>query len=101
MAQARSEDAIRRKILEKVATFSTWSGFSESEDTETEDNTDTDLVAATASDADSAGDGKVIAKSVEGEDDIVDVTMKDATGTQKLGPTPQHVFRSPKRRSIY
>jgi ubiquitin carboxyl-terminal hydrolase 4/11/15 len=36
------------------------------------------MVITTASDADSSGDGKVVANSVEGEDDIVDVTMKDA-----------------------
>lgn len=31
-----------------------------------------------ASDADSAENGGVVAKSVEGEDDIVDVSMQDA-----------------------
>ncbi|KAJ4158310.1 uncharacterized protein LMH87_008842 [Akanthomyces muscarius] len=71
--EASSYDAIHRKILEKVATFSTWSKFNSDEEV---DATDTDMVAT--SDADSSGDGKVAAKSVEGEDDIVDVTMKDA-----------------------
>ena len=64
--------------MEKAATFTTSRLFHD-EDTEADDATDTDLVPVTASDADSAGDGKVVAKSVEGEDDIVDVTMKDAS----------------------
>ena len=41
-----------------------------------------------ASDIDSSGDGKVVAKSVEGEDDIVDVTMKDANDSRPS--TVQH-----------
>ena len=37
------------------------------------------MINNTASDVDSAGDSKVVAKSVEGEDDMVDVTMRDAS----------------------
>lgn len=78
--EASNYDAIQRKILEKIATFSTWSKFTSDEEA---DGTDTDMVAT--SDADSSGDGKVAAKSVEGEDDMVDVTMKDApTGQPAL-----------------
>lgn len=78
--KARSEDAIRRKILEKVATFTTHPAFHQDEsETEDEDdandNIDPDLVVTTASDADSSGDGKVNATSVDGEDDVVDITM--------------------------
>ncbi|OAA74109.1 Metalloenzyme, LuxS/M16 peptidase-like, metal-binding protein [Cordyceps fumosorosea ARSEF 2679] len=72
-------DAIQRKILEKIATFSTWSKLANEDEA---DGTDMDMVAT--SDADSAGDVKVAAKSVEGEDDLVDVTMKDA-GTASTG----------------
>ncbi|KAJ3477244.1 hypothetical protein NLG97_g8890 [Lecanicillium saksenae] len=72
--EASNYDAIQRKILEKVATFSTWSKLTNDDEAE---GTDTDMVAA--SDADSSGDSKVAAKSVEGEDDMVDVTMKDAS----------------------
>ncbi|KAI8248309.1 putative zinc protease mug138 [Colletotrichum sp. SAR 10_98] len=49
--ESRNEDAIRRKILEKVATFSTWSEFSENDD-----STDADMVITSQSDADSSGD---------------------------------------------
>ena len=79
--EARSEDIIRRKILEKVATFTTWSEFAD-QDTTTPETTDPEMVN-NASDADSAGESKVIAKSVEGEEDIVDITMSDAAGGQK------------------
>jgi hypothetical protein len=74
--EARSEDIIRRKILEKVATFTTWPLLHEDDDeeaTEPEDGTDPEMVN-TSSD----GDSHVIAKSVEGEEELVDVTMKDA-----------------------
>ena len=81
--EARSEDTIRRKILEKMATFSTWHGFADAAaltddgESDTEETTDPEIVNST-SDADSAGDAKVVAKSIEGEEDIVDVTMRDA-----------------------
>ncbi len=91
-------DAIRRKILEKVATFSTWPGFHQAEDKEAEDTADPDLVVTTVSDADSAGDGKVVAKSVEGEEDMVDVTMDDVNdakrATQPTAESMCHVFSS-------
>jgi len=82
--EARSEDIIRRKILEKVATFTTWAAIAEDE-TDTAETTDPEMVNNT-SDVDSAGDAKIIAKSVEGEEDIVDVTMSDASNKQKLAP---------------
>lgn len=74
--EASSYEAIERKILEKVATFSTWSKLS------IEEEADTVMVAA--SDADSSGDGKVAAKSVEGEEDMVDVTMGDGGAASTL-----------------
>jgi ubiquitin carboxyl-terminal hydrolase 4/11/15 len=74
--EARDMEAIRRKILEKVATYTTWSELASDEDSD--EATDPELVNTTASDVDSAGDSKVIAKSVEGEEDMVDVTMRDA-----------------------
>jgi ubiquitin carboxyl-terminal hydrolase 4/11/15 len=68
---------IRRKVLEKIATFSTHSVFDEDEETDasTTDSVDPDLVLANGSD--SSGEAKVVAHSVDGEDGIVDVTMKE------------------------
>ena len=79
--KARSEDAIRRKILEKVATLTTFPMLHQNEsevgdeEEEINENTDPDLVVTSASDADSSGDVKVNATSVDGEDELVDVTM--------------------------
>lgn len=79
--QARDEDAIRRKILEKVLTFTshpdikdlvTVTGEQPAEDS----NMDPALISI--SDADSSGDSRILAESIEGEDDLVDVTMQDA-----------------------
>ncbi|KAH0596359.1 hypothetical protein MHUMG1_06221 [Metarhizium humberi] len=76
--QASDYDVIKRKILQKVATFSTWSKFKYTQETDASDGVDADLVITTASDADSSGDSKIVSNSVEGEDDMVDITMRDA-----------------------
>lgn len=73
---------LKRKILEKVATFSSHSLFhpdDEASDTLT-DSIDPDIVLTTGSDADSSGDSKVVATSIDGEDGLVDVVMKEANG---------------------
>lgn len=74
---------IRRKILEKAFTFTTLRMRIADDETDTAENTDPEMVTAPTSDADSSGDSKFVAKSVEGEEDIVDVTMKDAHASQK------------------
>lgn len=64
-----------------MATLTTFREFhqdeSETEDEEEDanENIDPDLVVTTVSDADSSGDGKVVATSIDGEDELVDVTM--------------------------
>ncbi|KAL1844377.1 hypothetical protein VTJ49DRAFT_56 [Mycothermus thermophilus] len=84
--EARDLEAIRRKILEKVATYTTWPGLASPEDAG--EATDPEMVNTGASDADSSGDSKVVAKSVEGEEDMVDVTMRDAADTARPASTP-------------
>ncbi|KAL7944500.1 hypothetical protein V8C42DRAFT_346239 [Trichoderma barbatum] len=84
--EASNYDIIKRKVLERVATFSTWSKFTQQQNAEGSDAADADMVITTASDADSSGDSKVVAKSVEGEDDMVDVTMKDAQNAKAMPP---------------
>lgn len=71
--EARSEEVIRRKVLEKVATFSTYSFLHEDDSAE---STEPELVN-TSSD----GDSQFVAKSVEGEEELVDVTMNDAAAS--------------------
>ncbi|KAH8737684.1 hypothetical protein BGZ61DRAFT_525775 [Ilyonectria robusta] len=98
--EASNIDLIQRKVLEKIATFSTWSKFQDSNEAETSDNTDGDVVITSASDADSSGDGKVVAHSVEGEDDIVDVTMKDANSTPMHQPKMLKQFNTKRPKFI-
>lgn len=75
---------IRRKILEKLATFTTHRDFHD-EDEEANDSVaeslDPDLVLTTGSD--SSGDSKVVANSIDGEDELVDVTMKESNGVHE------------------
>jgi ubiquitin carboxyl-terminal hydrolase 4/11/15 len=77
---------IRRKVLEKVATLTTHPAFNQEEESDEDgssENIDPDLVVTTASDADSSGDGKVMATSIDGEDELVDITMKDSNGVRE------------------
>ncbi|KAH7329234.1 hypothetical protein B0I35DRAFT_456639 [Stachybotrys elegans] len=90
--EASNYDIIRRKVLEKVATFSTWSKLTES----STESSDAEMVMASTSDADSSGESKVAANSVEGEEDMVDVTMKDVGDTnpqQSAGDASQVLRR--------
>ncbi|KHN95134.1 ubiquitin carboxyl-terminal hydrolase [Metarhizium album ARSEF 1941] len=76
--QASDHDAIKRKILQKIATFSTWTKFKNTQESDASDGVDADMISSAASDADSSGDSKIASNSVEGEDDMVDITLKDA-----------------------
>jgi ubiquitin carboxyl-terminal hydrolase 4/11/15 len=63
-----------------VATLTKHDFFSRREDSEVSDTTtEPELLGLNGSDSSSANESKVTAHSVEGEDDIVDVTMKDAS----------------------
>lgn len=84
-SQARSEDRIRRKILEKVATFTTHNVFARSEEFEASDNTEPEIIGTSGSDVGSSNEGKVAAQSVHSEEDMVDVTMKDAGDGKSQG----------------
>jgi ubiquitin carboxyl-terminal hydrolase 4/11/15 len=87
--EAQDMEAIRRKILEKIATYTTWAPLAAWEDMEAAEATDPEMTNTTSSDADSAGDSKIVAKSVEGEDDLVDVTMRDAADAPSVrAPAP-------------
>lgn len=75
--QARSEDMIRRKLLEKVATFTTSEELVEESDASgsVSDSIDPDIVLTNGSDS---SDGKVAANSIDGEDGLVDVSMESS-----------------------
>ncbi|CZT06858.1 related to ubiquitin C-terminal hydrolase [Rhynchosporium graminicola] len=84
--EARSEETIKRKILEKVANLTTSAAFTNNDDADTSsaDGADADIVLTTGSDADSSGDSKVVANSIDGEDELVDVTMKGPKSSSVL-----------------
>lgn len=75
--EARNEDVIKRKVLQKMATFSNWKGFKTDGDGESAENTEPEMIASGCSDGISLGEGKVQAKSVDGEEDMVDVSMDE------------------------
>ncbi|KAI1128511.1 hypothetical protein F5Y10DRAFT_173411 [Nemania abortiva] len=77
--EARNEEVIRRKVLEKVATFSKHPFFARPEESDTSETTEPEMIGPNGSDTGSSDGSKVTAQSVESEDDIVDVRMKDAS----------------------
>lgn len=78
--QARSEDMIRRKILEKVASLSTWPDLHD--DDESRSNESGSLIVTNTSDADSSGSTKLIADSVNGDEELVNVTKHPSEPSQ-------------------
>ncbi|KAI1502730.1 hypothetical protein F5X99DRAFT_417717 [Biscogniauxia marginata] len=93
--EARNEDAIRRKVLEKVATLTKHPNFGRQEDSDGSDNTEPEMIGPNGSDTGSSIGGKVVAQSVKGEDDMVDVQMKDAGDVKSVTPTYQFNRRRP------
>ncbi|XDG00718.1 hypothetical protein ABKA04_000333 [Annulohypoxylon sp. FPYF3050] len=90
--EARSEDAIYRKVLEKVATLSKHPSFQRAEESDSSDGTDPDIVRVGDSDAGSSNESRVVAQSVKGEDDMVDIQMNDVNDT-KVNPSSTQQFR--------
>lgn len=76
---------IRRKVLEKVFTLTTQSipkDLEEEREPSIADSGDADMILTTSSDADSSGGNKVVANSVDGDDELVDVTMSGSNESQ-------------------
>ncbi|KAI1267359.1 hypothetical protein F5Y18DRAFT_336069 [Xylariaceae sp. FL1019] len=96
--EARSEDIIRRKVLEKVATFTKHPWFVRSDDSDGSETTEPEMIGPNGSDTGSSIEGKVVAQSIRGEDDLVDVQMKDATDAKNSSASrfPQPSFNRKK-----
>ncbi|PQE19062.1 ubiquitin carboxyl-terminal hydrolase protein [Rutstroemia sp. NJR-2017a BBW] len=98
--EAANEDLIKRKLLEKVSTFTKSNLFHEFYEDEDPASAEPDMIVTTASDADSSGEGKVVANSLDGEEDgIVDVQMKDScteskTSEPQISRPPMTSFNS-------
>ena len=89
-------DAILKKVLAKVATMTTTDILRQSEqesdrgnvsgsDTASTPQEDSDTVLMNTDDADSSSDSKIQAASVQSEDGIVDISMKDSSEAH-VGP---------------
>jgi ubiquitin carboxyl-terminal hydrolase 4/11/15 len=68
---------IKRKILEKVTTSSEFDEDDDEANDSVADSADRDIVIANGSDS---SDGKVMAASIDSEDGLVDITMKEING---------------------
>ncbi|KAL4897954.1 hypothetical protein BDV59DRAFT_190716 [Aspergillus ambiguus] len=90
-------DAIFRKILERAATMTTRDFLNEEEMQEVNQE-DSDTVIMNEDDAQSA-DSKIKTSSVDGEDGMVDVSMRDASDEPDAQPT-QHSQKSMPESSI-
>jgi ubiquitin carboxyl-terminal hydrolase 4/11/15 len=82
---------IKRKILEKAATFSTSPEFDDDDEASgsVADSIDPDIVLTNGSDS---SDGKIAANSIDGEDGLVDVSMDGANAGQ--GPVESNAAKS-------
>ena len=74
--EAKDEDEILRKLLGRVATMTTHKILGE--DNEPSEDEEPDAVVMSTDDIDSASDSKVQTNSLQSEDGIVDVSMRDA-----------------------
>jgi ubiquitin carboxyl-terminal hydrolase 4/11 len=84
--EAKSYDEVLRKVLGNVANMTTQSILSENDDTTSNMDTPEDSDTVVMDDDDTvSSDSHVKVESVEGEDGLVDVSMKDA-GDQTLPP---------------
>ena len=72
-------------MLEKVATFTTSQEFEDADegDASVTESVDPDIVITNGSDADSSGGTKVVAHSVDGDDELVDVSKEVANTSDK------------------
>ncbi|KAI0480517.1 ubiquitin carboxyl-terminal hydrolase-like protein [Xylariaceae sp. FL0804] len=92
--EARNEDAIGRKVLEKVACLTKHPLFARQDDFEASDSTEAEMIGMNGSDTSSSTGGKVVAQSIKGEDDMVDVQMNDAGHAKSTVQSPpvRHQF---------
>ncbi|KAI6785739.1 ubiquitin carboxyl-terminal hydrolase 4/11 [Emericellopsis cladophorae] len=98
--EAFNYEAIQRKVLEKLATFSSFPALREGMD----ETAEIDGVVVSASDAESSNEAKVTAQSVKDEEDTVDITMKDSADSVQARPLPhepQLLKQFNKRRPAY
>ena len=100
--EARDYDSILRKILRMVATMTTYDIFQSDDDVFSTTPEDGDMVVTTSDDADSSAETHTKTHSVEGEEDLVAVSITDpgdASQTHESTPTRTRQHQSRGRRA--
>ena len=77
-AEACDQDEILRKILGKIATLTSREILRERDERSEDGHEDEDMVVMNTEDTDSSSDSKINANSIQSEDGVVDVSMRDA-----------------------
>ena len=93
--EARDEDEILRKVLAKIDTMTTLKLLQNEDDSETEAE-ETDTIEINAEDANSSTNSKIKADSIQSEDSIVDVSMREPADAVSLRVPypPRHKYSS-------
>ena len=91
--EAKDYDAILRKVLARVETLTTRDFMRELAGSEEDITEDQDTVLLNADEADSSSDSRVQANSLESEDDMVDIAMRN--GEDEKVPKSDHFTSKP------
>lgn len=91
--EAKDHDAILRKVLAKVDTMTTMDFLQDEGASNDSGPEDSDGILMNADDGDSSTDSKFQTKSLESEDEMIDISMRDAgdensTTSRPLNPLP-------------
>lgn len=99
--EAKDYDTILRKVLAKVATMTT-KGFLRDESEFGNDSApeDSDTVLMNNDDGDSSSDLKIQTKSLESEDGMVDISMRDTNEESQTADQNPIFLRGPKSKSL-
>ena len=99
--EAKDYDAILRKVLANVATMTTKDIFKDSDEWGTDSTPeDSDAVLMNTDDGDSSSDSKFQAKSLESEDGILDITMRDGVDESAVADRARSPALNVKHRSL-
>ncbi len=85
--EARNHDAILQKVLAKVETMTTRDFLREDHGSVNDSAPEDSDTVLMATDEDSSSDSKVQAKSLESEDGMIDISMRDAGEESQISPT--------------
>ena len=97
--EARDYDAILRKVLAKVAILTTRNFLLEDADSDHSPE-DSDTVVMNTEEGDSSSDSKVQAQSLDGEDGMVDISMRDTSDKSQIASPTSKPHRNHHAKSL-